>query len=73
MLIAVLTIIQIWDLFEGQHLFADIFDNEGGHDPFRHLARMVALIGPPPGDFVGRSETTEQCFDPSGNGHIFIG
>lgn len=68
-----LTIIQIWDLFEGQHLFADIFDNEGGHDPFRHLARMVALIGPPPGDFVGRSETTEQCFDPSGNGHIFIG
>ena len=27
---------------------------------------MVALIGPPPSEFVKRSETTEQCFDPSG-------
>ncbi|OOF98231.1 hypothetical protein ASPCADRAFT_395032 [Aspergillus carbonarius ITEM 5010] len=49
----------IWDLFEGQHLFGDIFDSRGGHDPFRHLARMVALAGPPPTEFVRRSETTE--------------
>ncbi|RMJ26058.1 hypothetical protein PHISP_03085 [Aspergillus sp. HF37] len=27
---------------------------------------MVALIGPPPADFVQRSETTEQCFDRNG-------
>jgi hypothetical protein len=27
---------------------------------------MVALIGPPPSDFARRSETMEQCFDPSG-------
>ncbi|KAL2839190.1 kinase-like domain-containing protein [Aspergillus pseudoustus] len=56
----------IWDLFEGQHLFGDIFDSKGGHDPFKHLALMVALIGPPPAEFVRRSETTEQCFDSSG-------
>ncbi|RAH71362.1 putative protein kinase [Aspergillus aculeatinus CBS 121060] len=56
----------IWDLFEGKHLFEDIFDAKGGHDPFRHLARMVALVGPPPEEFIRRSETTEQCFDPSG-------
>ncbi|PYI35750.1 protein kinase [Aspergillus indologenus CBS 114.80] len=56
----------IWDLFEGEHLFDDIFDAKGGHDPFKHLARMVALIGPPPEEFTRRSETTEQCFDPSG-------
>ncbi|OJZ91405.1 hypothetical protein ASPFODRAFT_41845 [Aspergillus luchuensis CBS 106.47] len=56
----------IWDLFEGQHLFGDIFDPRGGQDPFKHLALMVALIGPPPSEFVRRSETTEQCFDPSG-------
>ncbi|RMD44117.1 hypothetical protein DV735_g986, partial [Chaetothyriales sp. CBS 134920] len=56
----------IWDLFQGQHLFADIFDKAGNHDPFKHLALMVALIGPPPADFVQRSETTDQCFDPNG-------
>lgn len=57
---------QIWDLFEGDHLFADIFDERGCHDAFKHLALMVALIGPPPKRFVQRSETTEQCFDPNG-------
>ncbi|KAH8430581.1 putative protein kinase [Aspergillus melleus] len=56
----------IWDLFEGEHLFADIFDTKGDHDPFKHLALMVALIGQPPGEFVQRSETTEQCFESSG-------
>ncbi|CEL05515.1 hypothetical protein ASPCAL06633 [Aspergillus calidoustus] len=56
----------IWDLFEGEHLFGDIFNSRGRHEAFRHLALMVALIGPPPSDFVRRSETTEQCFDPSG-------
>ncbi|PLB37392.1 putative protein kinase [Aspergillus candidus] len=56
----------IWDLFEGEHLFEDIFDRKGGHDPFKHLALMVALIGPPLQEFVRRSETTEQCFDRSG-------
>ncbi|OAX77179.1 CMGC/SRPK protein kinase, partial [Emergomyces africanus] len=56
----------IWDLFEEKHLFGDIFDSKGGHDPSKHLALMVALIGPPPSEFVRRSETTEQCFDPSG-------
>ncbi|KAL4745928.1 kinase-like domain-containing protein [Aspergillus terricola var. indicus] len=57
----------IWDLFEGQHLFGDIFDPRGGHDPLRHLALMVALVGPPPTEFVRRSETTEQCFDSRGD------
>ncbi|KAI2794585.1 hypothetical protein POX_a01184 [Penicillium oxalicum] len=55
-----------WDLFEGHHLFGDIFDINGNHDPFKHLALMVALIGPPPVDFVQRSETTRQCFDHNG-------
>lgn len=57
---------QIWDLFEGNHLFEDIFDENGNHDPFKQLALMVALIGPPPSEFVRRSETTAQCFDRSG-------
>ncbi|KAM4060356.1 kinase [Hirsutella rhossiliensis] len=57
----------IWDLFEGKHLFGAIFDAKGAHDPFKHLALMVALIGPPPSDFVQRSETANQCFDTSGH------
>ncbi|EAW16713.1 putative protein kinase [Aspergillus fischeri NRRL 181] len=56
----------IWDLLEGQRLFGDIFDSRGGHDPFKHLALMVALVGPPPTAFVRRSEATEQCFDLNG-------
>ncbi|PYH98321.1 kinase domain protein [Aspergillus ellipticus CBS 707.79] len=55
----------IWDLFEGQDMFGDIFDPGGSHDPSRHLALIVALVGPPPTGFVRRSETTEQCFDSS--------
>ncbi|KAL7657761.1 hypothetical protein ACMYSQ_003921 [Aspergillus niger] len=60
----------IWTLFEGQHLFGDdIFDPiTGHHDPFRHLARVVAVIGEfPSPEFVRRSETTRQCFDEGGN------
>ncbi|KAJ5562376.1 hypothetical protein N7535_003171 [Penicillium sp. DV-2018c] len=56
----------IWDLFEGDHLFGDIFNNNGHYEPFKHLALMVALIGPPPAEFVRRSETTAQCFDQNG-------
>ncbi|RAK92681.1 kinase-like protein [Aspergillus costaricaensis CBS 115574] len=59
----------IWSLFEGEHLFGeDIFDpRTGHHDPFRHVARMVAVIGEsPPREFVCRSETTKQCFDEGG-------
>ncbi|KAJ5640608.1 hypothetical protein N7528_000233 [Penicillium herquei] len=56
----------VWDLFEGSHLFGDIFDDNGNHDPFKHLALMVALIGSPPVEFIKRSETAEQCFDHNG-------
>ncbi|KAF9239208.1 hypothetical protein DTO013E5_7855 [Penicillium roqueforti] len=55
-----------WDLFEGRHLFGNIFDDEGNYDPFKHLASMVALIGPPLPDFIQRSETMGQCFDRNG-------
>ncbi|OBT92180.2 hypothetical protein VE01_10058 [Pseudogymnoascus verrucosus] len=56
----------IWDLFEVEHLFGDVFDARGGHDPFKHFALIVALIGEPPSEFVKRSETTGQCFDTNG-------
>lgn len=61
-----LTTTQIWDLFEGEHLFHDIFDDDGHYDPYKHLALMVSLIGPPPSEFVKQSETASKCFDESG-------
>ncbi|OAP56817.1 hypothetical protein AYL99_08929 [Fonsecaea erecta] len=57
----------VWDLLEGEHLFGRIFDGKGHHDPFQHVAKMVSLIGPPPTEFVRRSETAEQCFAANGN------
>ncbi|QQK47525.1 protein kinase [Penicillium digitatum] len=51
----------IWDLFEGRHLFKNVFDKNGNYDPFKHIALMVALIGPPPAVSMQRSETTGQC------------
>lgn len=59
-------ITQTWDLFEGDLLFDKIFHAWGEYDPFKHLAPMVALLGPPPSEFVSRSETTEQRFGPDG-------
>ncbi|KAL3455143.1 kinase-like domain-containing protein [Aspergillus heterothallicus] len=56
----------VWDLFEGEQLFGDIFNARGRHDAFKHLALTVALIGPRSSEFVRRSETTEQCFDSGG-------
>ncbi|KAL2854199.1 kinase domain protein [Aspergillus pseudodeflectus] len=43
----------IWDLFEGEHLFGDIFNSRGRHDAFKHLASMVALIGSPRANSCG--------------------
>ena len=68
-----LTVLQIWDLFEGRHLFSDIFDESGCHDPFRHMAQIASYIGPPPLQFVQRSETTMQCFSPDGKLFLVLG
>ncbi|KAI9790543.1 MAG: hypothetical protein M1816_005050 [Peltula sp. TS41687] len=57
---------EIWDLFEGEHLFHHIKDKEGKHDPFKHLAQMAGFLGLPPKEFLLRSETTSQCFNSEG-------
>ncbi|KAK2809434.1 hypothetical protein FQN50_003893 [Emmonsiellopsis sp. PD_5] len=57
----------IWDLFEGRHLFGNIMDEQGHYDPFKHMAQVVALLGPPPKELMLRSETIGQCFDADGN------
>lgn len=63
---AFLTICQIWDLFEGKHLFHHLLNKDGIYDPFKHIAQITGFIGLPPKEFVRRSETAAQCFDTEG-------
>ena len=56
---------QIWDLFEGGRLFRAVKD---GHlNDELHLAEMVSLLGPPPKQFIERSEKCRQYWDAEGN------
>lgn len=63
---AFLTRCQTWDLFEGKHLFHHLLNKDGIYDPFKHMAQIVGFIGPPPAEFVRRSETATQCFNTEG-------
>ncbi|KAF3001346.1 hypothetical protein E8E13_006048 [Curvularia kusanoi] len=54
--------LQVWDAFEGEHLFT-------GHDPelatYRgraHLAEMIALLGPPPCGLLARASLKSKFF-----------
>lgn len=59
-----LTLIQIWDLFEGNSLFSAV--RNGSLDDELHFAEMVALIGPPPKRFLKRSEKCTRYWDSDG-------
>lgn len=48
---------QIWDLFENGNLFKTTGGPENKEDNIYHLAHMIALLGPPPKDFVERTQT----------------
>lgn len=56
---------QIWDLFEGQHLFTAQGPTGEQLSKF-HLAEMCALLGPPPLDYLQRSETSWEYFEKDG-------
>ncbi|KAH7308508.1 protein kinase [Stachybotrys elegans] len=57
--------VMIWDLFEGGRLFRAVKD---GHlNDEQHLAEMVSLMGPPPKQFLERSEKSRQFWDADGN------
>lgn len=49
--------IQVWDLFQSEALFTS-HDVEGNFDDSYHLASMVAIMGPPPPEFLQRSKMT---------------
>ncbi|GKZ26310.1 hypothetical protein AbraIFM66951_002258 [Aspergillus brasiliensis] len=47
----------LWDLIEGEELFRQVYDAQGGYTPSAHLAEMIALLGPPPLELVSRAQS----------------
>lgn len=56
----------VWDLFEYDHLFQGRNPKKEYDDGY-HLAQMVAILGPPPLNFLKRSENSLRYWDENGN------
>lgn len=56
---------QVWDLFQNKHMF-DARDTNKKESSLYHLAEMIALLGPPPRDFLKRSAIASEYFDEHG-------
>ncbi|PIL32639.1 hypothetical protein GSI_05343 [Ganoderma sinense ZZ0214-1] len=62
----------IWDMFEGTHMFKTAGGPENKYRTVNHLAHMVSLLGPPPVDFLKRTEVDWipwKYFDKQGEGN----
>jgi len=60
------TNVQIWDLFENQHLFDGIDPERKKYSNRQHLAEMVAYLGPPPKELLSESRESSRYFDADG-------
>lgn len=57
--------LQIWDLFEGKHLFHALDENQDS-SATHHVAEMVAFMGLPSLKFITSSEDTMNVFNKDG-------
>ncbi|KAL8875344.1 MAG: hypothetical protein Q9192_009061, partial [Flavoplaca navasiana] len=57
---------EIWDLFEGKHLFYGRDPKEGKYMTRAHLADMIALLGPPPVGLLNAGKRSTEFFDQEG-------
>lgn len=60
-----LTSAQIWELFEGKPLVRPPSPNTDVSSAV-HLAKLIALLGPPPKELLKRGEASEQFFNENG-------
>lgn len=58
--------VMLWDLFENFGLFDSIDTKPGHYQPAKHLGLMIALMGPPPKEFLKRGAKSHQFFDSQG-------
>ncbi|GLB06622.1 hypothetical protein AtubIFM57258_001933 [Aspergillus tubingensis] len=56
-----------WSLLQSNHLFTNTPHLITQDDHARRFAEMIALLGPPPGEFLGRSEEIWRFWDRGGN------
>ncbi|KAG5304310.1 protein kinase [Histoplasma capsulatum G186AR] len=60
----------LWDLVSKRHLF-DGRDSEGAVDESLRLAEMIAIMGPPPKEFLNRSDACRIFWDENGEWRNF--
>lgn len=58
--------VMLWDLFENFGLFDSIDTRPSHYQPAKHLGLMIALMGPPPKEFIKRGAKSHQFFDAQG-------
>ncbi|QSS51926.1 protein kinase [Histoplasma capsulatum var. duboisii H88] len=58
-------VVLLWDLVCKRHLF-DGRDSEGAVDESLRLAEMIAIMGPPPTEFLNRSDACRIFWDENG-------
>ena len=56
---------QIWDVYEGRHLFSQHSD-ESGYITAVHLAEIFAMLGPPPLKLLKRGLRSNKLLDEEG-------
>ncbi|KFY33736.1 hypothetical protein V494_07370 [Pseudogymnoascus sp. VKM F-4513 (FW-928)] len=56
----------VWDLYEGKHMFKERLPSRMESVP-AHIARMIALMGPPPVKLLKRGQFSDTFFDEDGN------
>lgn len=57
---------QIWDLFEGKHMFYGNDPDGKGYSTRAHLAEVVGILGPPPLDLLVRGKRSHEFFTKDG-------
>lgn len=58
--------VQIWDAFEGGHLFTGQDPEFKAYRGRAHLAEMIALLGPPPPSLLARANLKSKFFSTTG-------
>ncbi|KAH8722359.1 kinase domain protein [Phaeosphaeriaceae sp. PMI808] len=56
----------IWDLFEGKHMFYGKDPKEKRYMTRAHISEMIAIMGPPPLEFLKRGKRTAEFFTEDG-------
>ncbi|KAG6847351.1 hypothetical protein H0H93_008707 [Arthromyces matolae] len=56
----------VWDIFEGTHLFHGVDPEHGVYRGRAHISEMIALMGPPPPEFLAKGSLRSKFFDEQG-------